>query len=68
MPEPSAQMDRTLEFRRRAAVGLPEGGAEMAVAGKAQIQTQGGEVVILAEQVQRAGQPQAQLVATWPLR
>jgi hypothetical protein len=40
----------------------------MAVAGKAQIQTQGGEVVILAEQVQRAGQPQAQLVATWPLR
>src|SRR5215472_4514554 len=56
-------MNRTLKLRRRAAISLPEGSTEMAVAGKAQIHSQCGEVIILAKQVQRACQPQTQLVA-----
>jgi hypothetical protein len=35
----------------------------MAVTGKAQVETQAGEVVILTQQIQRPRQPQAQLIA-----
>ena len=52
-----------LEFRGRAAVDAAECGAEMAVAGEAEIQAQRGQILILREEIQRAGQPQPQLVA-----
>ena len=58
----SAEMQRSLELRRAAAVGLTEGGAEMAVAGKAQLQPELGEVVARAQQIERATKPQAQLM------
>src|SRR5882762_2553864 len=51
------------EFRRRAAVGFAERGAEVAVAGKAKVEAEGCEVVILSEKIQRARQAQSQLIA-----
>src|SRR5260370_40986896 len=51
------------ELRRRTSIGLAEGRAEVAVAGEAKVEAQGGEVVILSEKVQRGRQAKAQLVA-----
>src|SRR5690242_2135252 len=59
----SARTDRALELRWRAAVGLAKGGAEMAVAGEAEVHAERGEVVISAKQIQGARQPQAEVVA-----
>src|ERR1700730_13581768 len=58
----SAQSDRALEGSRRAAVGLPKSGREVAMAGEAEIQAQPAQIIVTGEQVQRACQPQAQLV------
>ena len=58
LPEQALTMQRRLpELRGRAPVGLAEGGAEMAVAGEAEVQAQGGQVVILREEVERPRQP-----------
>src|SRR5215212_2761930 len=59
----SAQVDRALELRWRPAVGLAKGGAEVAVAGEAQIHAERGEVAVSAEQVQGARQPEAKVIA-----
>lgn len=50
------------KFGGRAAVGLAEGGAEVAVTGKTEIETQGGEIAILREKVERASETEAQLI------
>ncbi len=47
---------RPPEFRGRAAVSLTEGCAKMAVAGEAEIQAQGGQVIILREKIERPRQ------------
>ena len=47
---------RLSEFRRRAAVSLAEGCAEMAVTGKAELQSERGEIVILRHQIERPRQ------------
>ena len=47
---------RLPELRGRPAISLAEGGAEMAVARKAEIQAQRGEIVILREEIQRPGE------------
>jgi hypothetical protein len=53
--EESLTMKRRLPKRRgRPAISLAEGSAEMAVARKAEIQAQGGEIVILPEKIQRS--------------
>ena len=52
-----------LEFRGRAAVDAAECGAEMAVAGEAEVQAQRGQILILREKIQRPRQAKAQLVA-----
>ena len=55
--EQSLAMQRRLpEFRRRAAVSLAEGGAEMAVAGEAEVKAESGQVIILREKIQRPRQ------------
>src|SRR5687768_8247579 len=51
------------EFRRRAAIRPLERGAEMTVAGEAELEGEGGEVVVLPQQVQGASEPQAKLIA-----
>src|SRR5687768_18022076 len=58
-----AEIQRALKLGGRAAVGLAKSGAEMAVAGEAQIHAQCGEILRLAEQLERPRQPQAQLIA-----
>ena len=45
---------RLPKLRGRPAISLAEGSAEMAVARKAEIQAQGGEIVILPEKIQRS--------------
>ena len=42
---------RLLELRGRSTVNSAERGAEMAVAGEAEVQAQGGQVVILSEEI-----------------
>src|SRR6266851_6373052 len=51
-----------LEFGRRTSVGRAECGAEMAVAGKAEIKAESGQVIILRERVQRPCKPESQLI------
>ena len=51
------------EFGWGAAVGFAEGGAEMAVTGEAEVEAQSGEIVVLAEKIEGAGEAQAELVA-----
>jgi uncharacterized protein YdhG (YjbR/CyaY superfamily) len=52
-----------LELGGRTAVGLAEGGAEMAVAGEAEVEAQRCEVMVLRKQMERAGKAQSQLIA-----
>src|SRR5579862_4228395 len=59
----STNASGTLKRRRCLAVGSFECGAEMAMAGKTEIERQGGQIDMGAEQVKRPGQPQLQLVA-----
>src|SRR5262245_54943875 len=54
---------RAPEGRRRAAVGLLECGAEMAVAVEAEVETQRCQVVVLRQEIERARQSQPHLVA-----
>ena len=50
-------MQRRLpEFRWRTAVRFAEGSAEMAVARETEIEAQGGQVIILCEQIERPRQ------------
>src|SRR5688572_9852975 len=49
------------ELRRRLTVGLFEGGAEVAVAGESEVDGKVGDVVVLAQSLQRLSQPQLQL-------
>ena len=57
-------MQRQLpELRGRTAVNLAERGAEMTVAGEAEVEAKSGQVVILPEEIQRPREPQSQLVA-----
>src|SRR5262249_11768801 len=51
------------ERRRRAAVGLLEGGREMTVTGEAEIEAQRGEVVILRQQIERSCESELHLTA-----
>src|SRR5689334_617303 len=59
----SAIQGKTAELGRGAAVGSLEGGGEMAVAGEPQLEAEGGEIVVLGHQVERAGEPQIELIA-----
>src|SRR5713101_6335163 len=54
---------RLSESRRRSAVGLSEGGAEMTVAGEAEIEAQGRQIIVLIDQIKRSREPQPHLVA-----
>src|SRR6185437_1338360 len=59
----SADTRRALKRRRRLPVRLPEGGAEVAVAGEAELERQASQVNAVAEQGERPAEPQPQLVA-----
>jgi hypothetical protein len=50
------------EFGRRFTVHLTERRAEVAVTGKAKFQRERGQIVAVGEEIQRARQPQAQLI------
>ena len=50
------------ERRRRAAVGLLEGGAEVTVTVEAEIEAQRGEVIVLGKQIERSCQSELHLV------
>src|SRR5262245_51973159 len=54
---------RALELGWRATVNRSERRAEVAMAGKAQLQAERGQVVIFREEVQRPCQPQSKLIA-----
>ena|SRR5215468_9861343 len=54
---------RLAEFGGRSAVSLTESSAEVAVTGKAEVETQNGEIVILREEVESAGETKPQLIA-----
>ena len=58
-----AVKDGLAEFGRGAAVRLTEGGAEMAVAGEAEIEAQSGEVVVAGEEIESTRKAQTQLIA-----
>src|SRR5690349_13901327 len=51
-----AKADGALELGGGAAIGLAKGGREVAVAREAQVHAEGGQVVVLAEQVEGASQ------------
>src|SRR5579885_1877663 len=52
-----------LKRTRRLAVSSLERCAEVAVAGKTEVERQAAQVVVVAELIKRAGQPESQLVA-----
>src|SRR5690349_12410105 len=56
--ERSASHGRLFEGRRRLAVGLAEGSAEVAVAGEAKVQAELGEILILFQKIEGACEPQ----------
>jgi hypothetical protein len=58
-----AMESRVPELGGGTAVGRPECGAEVTVAGEAKVQAQRREVVVLSEKIERPRQPQPQLVA-----
>src|SRR5262249_48681967 len=62
-PSSAPELCRALKLGRCLAEGPLEGGAEMTVAGKAEIEAERGQIVILAKEIERAGKAQPQLVA-----
>src|SRR5262249_54953081 len=54
---------RALERGRRAAVGAPERSAEVAMAGEPEVLAERREIVVSLQEIERAGEAQAELVA-----